>query len=208
MGLFFVKNATSIADHLRPALVVRRAAIVMVALLALVATLLFALSYTVPLAWSREAPGLRPFELGPSLHLAMAGGIAEMKYVGKRRSEDCPEEAEPESLDAHVSDLSPERVDYPPIVFSSFYFKRDVITLGCDVYRCSQVRVPTWFPLVLTLPYPCLVLVRGPIRRWTRRLKHLCPRCGYSRIGNVSGVCPECGTPIRRGATNHVRLQC
>jgi hypothetical protein len=25
-----------------------------------------------------------------------------------------------------------------------------------------------------------------------------CPRCGYSLRGNVSGVCPECGTPVTR----------
>jgi rubrerythrin len=24
----------------------------------------------------------------------------------------------------------------------------------------------------------------------------LCRQCGYSLAGNVSGVCPECGTPI------------
>jgi hypothetical protein len=24
-----------------------------------------------------------------------------------------------------------------------------------------------------------------------------CPRCGYDLTGNVSGVCPECGTPFR-----------
>jgi hypothetical protein len=28
-------------------------------------------------------------------------------------------------------------------------------------------------------------------RRWT----HRCLRCGYSLIGNTSGVCPECGRP-------------
>lgn len=24
-----------------------------------------------------------------------------------------------------------------------------------------------------------------------------CPRCGYNLTGNLSGVCPECGTPVR-----------
>jgi rubrerythrin len=23
-----------------------------------------------------------------------------------------------------------------------------------------------------------------------------CPACGYSLVGNTSGVCPECGKPI------------
>jgi hypothetical protein len=36
--------------------------------------------------------------------------------------------------------------------------------------------------------------------RWWRRRHHRpmnpCPRCGYSLIGNTSGVCPECGERI------------
>ena len=36
--------------------------------------------------------------------------------------------------------------------------------------------------------------------RWHRRRQpppgH-CQKCGYDLTGNVSGVCPECGTPIK-----------
>lgn len=31
----------------------------------------------------------------------------------------------------------------------------------------------------------------------TSRLRGLCHVCGYDLTGNVSGVCPECGTPVR-----------
>ena len=31
-------------------------------------------------------------------------------------------------------------------------------------------------------------------KRQERRAKGLCERCGYDLTGNVSGVCPECGT--------------
>lgn len=35
---------------------------------------------------------------------------------------------------------------------------------------------------------------------WARgaspRARNGCSRCGYDLTGNVSGVCPECGTPI------------
>lgn len=35
--------------------------------------------------------------------------------------------------------------------------------------------------------------------KWTDMvLLKLCERCSYDLTGNVSGVCPECGTPIRR----------
>jgi hypothetical protein len=33
--------------------------------------------------------------------------------------------------------------------------------------------------------------------RQRRRRTGLCSRCGYDLTGNVSGVCPECGTPKR-----------
>jgi predicted amidophosphoribosyltransferase len=25
-----------------------------------------------------------------------------------------------------------------------------------------------------------------------------CQKCGYDLTGNVSGICPECGTPVER----------
>ena len=44
-----------------------------------------------------------------------------------------------------------------------------------------------------------------PIRAYSRwqaakalARRHLCRRCGYNLTGNMSGVCPECGTNIRR----------
>ena len=57
---------------------------------------------------------------------------------------------------------------------------------------------------LLTLPYWSLALCSaGPpaARAWSwRRRRHraragLCPACAYDLTGNVSGTCPECGTP-------------
>ncbi len=46
------------------------------------------------------------------------------------------------------------------------------------------------------------VFTRGRIK--SRRLDE-CVRCGYSLIGNVSGVCPECGWKLRRAHKRFVR---
>ncbi|MCH8148546.1 MAG: hypothetical protein IH987_11215 [Planctomycetes bacterium] len=46
---------------------------------------------------------------------------------------------------------------------------------------------------VLVAIYPMFAFIRGPVRRWRRRRRSLCIRCGYNLEGNVSGVCPECG---------------
>src|SRR5690349_13064181 len=34
------------------------------------------------------------------------------------------------------------------------------------------------------------------VRRYNRSLLGQCPGCGYDLTGHVSGVCPECGTPV------------
>jgi hypothetical protein len=41
-------------------------------------------------------------------------------------------------------------------------------------------------------------------RRWRRPRSHSpqCDKCGYNLTGNVSGVCPECGTAVPAGASH------
>ena len=62
---------------------------------------------------------------------------------------------------------------------------------GSELYFFATC--PFWLPVFLLSTYPMLVLIRGPMRRWRRRRRGRCIRCGYSLEGNVSGVCPECG---------------
>ena len=62
-----------------------------------------------------------------------------------------------------------------------------------DVGRGLHAQFPLWFAIVVLWIWPCAVLVRGPMRRWRRRRKGLCLRCGFDLTGNVSGTCPECG---------------
>jgi hypothetical protein len=46
------------------------------------------------------------------------------------------------------------------------------------------------------------VIVYALLEKWrtvaTRSQRDLCIRCGYNLTGNVSGVCPECGTVIKK----------
>ncbi len=58
--------------------------------------------------------------------------------------------------------------------------------------------VSPWVPVVLLGVYPCFTLTRASVRRHLRRRRGrrgLCVTCGYNLVGNVSGICPECGTP-------------
>jgi len=62
--------------------------------------------------------------------------------------------------------------------------------------RSSQLVVSFFIPIVLAVlfaTYPSIAFIHGPARRWRRRRRGLCVRCGYDLTGNVSGVCPECG---------------
>ena len=56
--------------------------------------------------------------------------------------------------------------------------------------------VPCGFPFVLFSAYPIFAFIRGPVRRWRRRRKGLCLKCGYDLTGNETGVCSECGTEV------------
>ena len=56
---------------------------------------------------------------------------------------------------------------------------------------------PCWFPCTLTVILPAIWLwrYRRDRRMPTDGMPH-CATCDYNLTGNVSGICPECGTPI------------
>jgi hypothetical protein len=60
----------------------------------------------------------------------------------------------------------------------------------------TTIEVPLWIPLIVFGVYPTIAFIRGPLRRWRRRRKGLCLKCGYDLTGNVSGRCSECGAEV------------
>ena len=65
---------------------------------------------------------------------------------------------------------------------------------GIPLQLCHQLRVPLWLPFTLFVAFPARAFFRGPFRRWRCRRRGLCAKCSYDLTGNVSGICPECGT--------------
>ena len=56
----------------------------------------------------------------------------------------------------------------------------------------GAVRVMAW------LPFLVVVTLTAFVWHWDRRLPFgHCRNCGYDLTGNVSGRCPECGTPVK-----------
>ncbi len=74
-----------------------------------------------------------------------------------------------------------------------FYLLWPPITHGFP--PCRWI-IPFWVPAVLLLPGLAALI---PWRRRRRTVGH-CTQCEYDLTGNVSGVCPECGAPVRRSA--------
>ena len=80
----------------------------------------------------------------------------------------------------HVSDCS-----YGPVIWW-----RPILQRG-NAPPMLWLRVPLWIPLLI------VALVTASLHWRARRfpLDH-CQNCGYDLTGNVSGRCPECGTPV------------
>ncbi len=65
--------------------------------------------------------------------------------------------------------------------------------------RHSMLIVAFFIPILLALLfslYPAVLFIRGPLRRYRRRKKGLCVKCGYSLRGLPEPRCPECGGRI------------
>jgi hypothetical protein len=81
------------------------------------------------------------------------------------------------------------------VLYTPVRWRPDIKRIGTTITMCS---LPLWPMFVLFAAYPAVAFIRGPLRRWRRRRKGLCTACGYDLTGNVSGVCPECGSDIER----------
>jgi hypothetical protein len=60
--------------------------------------------------------------------------------------------------------------------------------------RTRSFSVPLWAFVGVTSILPLLFLYRL-LHAYRRSLRNGCLRCGYNLTGNISGLCPECGTP-------------
>lgn len=73
--------------------------------------------------------------------------------------------------------------------------------VGSTVYDASDLRRADFWAVVLLVFIPSWPLTFWGLRRH-RKLRDsaedsVCAKCNYNLTGNVSGICPECGTPIQ-----------
>jgi hypothetical protein len=62
----------------------------------------------------------------------------------------------------------------------------------------GQVGMYVWLALALVVGLTVAWVTWKRSEPADRQERGLCTRCGYDLTGNVSGVCPECGTAIER----------
>jgi hypothetical protein len=60
----------------------------------------------------------------------------------------------------------------------------------------ARIYAPVWCAVVLFAAYPLATFISGPVRRYRRRRRGLCTRCGYNLTGLTEPRCPECGTTV------------
>lgn len=91
-------------------------------------------------------------------------------------------------------------IDGPAPKFEHFGFVADWDQWSSDAvvqhhgYRCLLV-LPFWSVLSLSCLAACVMSFRL-IRRRGEKRHRICSTCSYNLTGNLSGICPECGTPI------------
>lgn len=74
-------------------------------------------------------------------------------------------------------------------IFGLLYSFECVFASG--VIRCAALPHPLVCGFLLAVAVS--TGAHAPLRRWRRRRHGWCVHCGYNLVGNVSGVCPECG---------------
>ncbi len=70
-------------------------------------------------------------------------------------------------------------------------------------WRYLGVTMPLWTVVALLFVHPGVAYVCGPLRRRRRQRRNQCVNCGYERVGNTSGICPECGNRLTCPACAH-----
>ena len=71
--------------------------------------------------------------------------------------------------------------------FAGFRYSDRTGWLTAFTTRSIDVDLPLWMPTLVFVTYPSVSFIRGPVRRWRRRKQGLCLTCGYDLTGNVSG---------------------
>ena len=66
-------------------------------------------------------------------------------------------------------------------------------------FKRTSIAINAVLLVVLVLDIPAVIRFRRQWDREYRAKNNRCVECGYDLAGNVSGICPECGSKIATG---------
>lgn len=95
---------------------------------------------------------------------------------------------------SHIASLRPLQGPFGRFHFNVIGFAAWTTTMPGT--RLDALYWPCWVVVLVTALLP----LRWFIRRGKAAAGH-CRRCGYDLTANLSGTCPECGTPIKLAST-------
>jgi len=104
-----------------------------------------------------------------------------------------------------INPIAPLRVVWSQS-FMGFEYQPTLATVYDGVHTGVVSRgvlfwVPLYAPILVFGSFPAWLIIRNS-RRKRRRCATGCKTCRYDLTGNMSGVCPECGTAIHNRMTS------
>jgi len=167
----------------------------------IVISVLTLLALAVGAAWVLPHPGLRLGDIEPcevtawvvrrsrwSLGATLRIRIFQVDYHRKTW-------LEPVTELVSYSHHGPPIPRYGP--FLGLEFSRSVSEMDSNIYKITRAKIPLVHLFIIFAAYPTLVLIKTIRGRHRMKPGH-CWKCAYDLTGNISGVCPECGTTIFR----------
>ena len=88
------------------------------------------------------------------------------------------------------------RMPWAVVVLGIGYSAKAFANPSGVISYARSVHLPFWVLGVSFAAYPAFDFVHGPLRRYCRRKRGRCMRCGYDLTGLTKPRCPECGTEI------------
>jgi hypothetical protein len=131
---------------------------------------------------------------------ASRGSVLYTKWpAAMRRPNDPPRFMQDVRRPQSTSSLADQMFYIAFDVHSVAGFRTGTVMPGRLPYLLTRlVLIPLWPACGITALLPMMRLV-GATRKWRRmRSKGRCRSCSYDLTGNVSGVCPECGTSVAK----------
>lgn len=125
---------------------------------------------------------------GPPFGITLSGGAVNV-YVEHAHQPGPPPWTSPEGVIFIHRDSFPAR---------TAWWQLGVVPSFMDNSHLYVLHVPLWILFLLA----CMPTIR--LWRSDRYRSGHCTQCGYNLFGNVSGCCPECGTPITPHASSSV----